>query len=266
MKKDYKYFLSKAYPDSKRKFDEGLTILGRIYRPIGVKVGYIAWKLGLSGNAVTAIRIIMVLIGFFLLTISGRSALGFRLLGFFLIWISKILDYADGVVARANNSVSVFGQKFDELSDQPVSQGMMLSLIACYTGYVFLIPYSIFLEFVIHRLGEPLQTREKNIDKSTEKLKSSILKNVIYNYFVNKHHDSGKNNSLFIMVINFICKIFQSDFMHLALIPMFIAIFYEPNRYIWFPFGCSVLIVIYTLVAIVLFIGARKKFKNNSSF
>lgn len=259
----YLDFVKRAYPKSKVTFDQQLTLISRLYRPIGLRIGYLAWRLGLSGNAVTAIRIFMVLIGFFLLTVSGRAFLVLRLLGFFLIWISKILDYADGVVARANNSTSQFGHKLDELSDQPVSQGMMLSLIAYYTGYVFLIPYSIFLEFVIHRFGEPLKIREKNIEKNTEELKSSILKKVIYNYFVNKHHDSGENNSLFIMVINFICKIFMSDFMHLAAIPLLIALFNCSGKFVWFPTVCLTIILFYTLVAVIRFIGGVKNLSSS---
>jgi hypothetical protein len=251
----YSAFVKKAYPESKAAFDQHLTLISRIYRPSGLVIGYIAWRAGLSGNAISAFRIIMFLIGFPLLIPSGSDFFGWRLLGFFLIWFSKVLDFSDGAVARASGSCSRLGHTLDELGDQPISQGMSLSLIAYFSGYPFLVPISIFLEFVIHRFGAPLKDLNPARKPDNADRKSASYKNFIARHLLDGYEAGHKTSSALFLLANFVCKLFKSDFMHLAGIPLFIALFNIPDKYLWFPLACTTLIGLYTLVATIRFIG-----------
>lgn len=251
----YLDFIKKAYPESKSDFDQQLTIISRLYRPIGLKIGYLAWRIGFSGNAITAARISMVLVGFFFLTLSGPAFLGWRLAGFFLIWFSKVLDFSDGAVARASGKTSHLGHCLDELSDQPVSQGMSLSLVAYFSGYLFLIPLSIFLEFVIHRFGAPLKDSREKHEITEVDNKSSTYRNFITRYLLNGFEEGQRTTSVFLLTANFVSKLFKSDFMHLAIIPLFIAILNDTVRYAWFPTVCLVIVILYAFIALIRFIG-----------
>ena len=259
----YSAFVKKAYPESKAAFDQQLTLISRIYRPIGLVIGYIAWRAGLSGNAISVFRIIMVLAGFFLLTPSGPDFLYRRLLGFFLIWFSKVLDFSDGAVARVTGNCSRLGHILDELSDQPVSQGMSLSLVAYFTGFPFLIPLSVFLEFVIHRFGAPLKDTVCTQKPVNTSKKSTPHRNFIVRNMFDGYEGGGKTSSRLFLLINFVCKFFRSDFMHLAGIPLFIALFNIPDKYLWFPLACTTLIGLYTLVAIIRFIGGVRNLSSS---
>ncbi len=253
---NYSSFIEKAYPDSKEKFDQQLTIISRLYRPVGLRIGYVAWRIGLSGNAISVFRILMVLVGFFLLILSAPTFLGWRITGFFLIWFSKVLDFSDGAVARASGKTSKLGHYLDELSDQPVAQGMSLSLVAYFTGYLFLIPFSVFLEFVIHRFGATLKDKQKKQGSIKKYNKGSSYRNFITRYFLDGFEGGQRTTSIFFLTINFFCKLFKSDFMHLTLIPFFIAVF---NQFIWFSNACLIIIVLYTLIAVIRFIGGVRE-------
>jgi len=251
----YSAFVKQAYPESKAAFDRQLTLISRIYRPIGLVIGYLCWRAGLSGNAISVCRIVMVLAGFALLIPSGPYFLFWRLLGFFVIWFSKVLDFSDGPVARVSGRSSRLGHALDELSDQPVSQGMSLGLIAYFSGHPSLIPVSIFLEFVIHRFGAPLKDAIHVQEREDTGKKTASYKNFIIRHLLDGHEGGGETSSAPFLLANFVCKLFKSDFMHLAIIPLFIAVFNIPDKYLWFPLGCTILIGLYTLVAIIRFIG-----------
>lgn len=86
-----------AYTEEKRAFDRRGLWGYYVMRPISFYPAWLFIKLGISANKVSVIGIIFVVAGSVFLTFGNYKAI---ILGAILLHISKLLDYADGNVAR----------------------------------------------------------------------------------------------------------------------------------------------------------------------
>ena len=80
------------------------------------------------------------------------------LTGAFILYGQNILDYADGVVARAFGKTSPFGKELDEIVNV-ASRGSILVITASFTGNIFVIVLSTFSAFILINFKEALEKK-----------------------------------------------------------------------------------------------------------
>lgn len=107
--------------------DSDKTIIWKVNRNIGVRMAFLFYKLGFSANGLSMLRCLIAVAGiyFFTYLTLGKTLLPF--FGLLLMIIQINLDFADGVIARATNTVSrIYGQKFDALANDLSRAGIII--------------------------------------------------------------------------------------------------------------------------------------------
>jgi phosphatidylglycerophosphate synthase len=99
-----------CYPVDKL-LKERLNVWGLyVLRPLSFYVTWVFLKIGVSANTVTFLSYLIGVIGCVLLALGGHYRI---LAGAILINLRALLDYADGNIARFNNSTSKYGEFID---------------------------------------------------------------------------------------------------------------------------------------------------------
>lgn len=96
-----------------------------VYRHFSVPFTWIFVNLGISPNTITLSSFILCLIGFYFLSLGSYV---YMILGFIFLIFFKIMDMADGEVARIQGSSSMEGVYFDRVSHYIFSICMGLGL------------------------------------------------------------------------------------------------------------------------------------------
>jgi|GEM_PF-6814875 len=96
-----------------------------VYSRIAMRLSVFFIKLGFGPNAVSVIGFILFLVGCCLLT---SDEIPVSLLGFAILHLGVVLDYADGIVARSTNRTSFFGAWFDNSLDRLADFVIMLPI------------------------------------------------------------------------------------------------------------------------------------------
>lgn len=247
----YSEFLKIAYPEHKKGYDSHLTILSRMYRIPGLFFGYVFYSLGLSANAVSLFRLLLIIIAFYFLTLTGSEFLILRLSAVLMLLASKLLDYSDGAIARAKQKPSVLGARLDEYSELIIHAGMALSLVAFYTRIPALIPYAIFLQWTIHEFGHPFSSESytpKNVSPLVQWLSRHLLD-------TGAETPENHTNNIFLLGLNIFSKCVKADVSHFVFLPLIIAIFNNAAHRELLSMICLVILLIYSIVALLRFIG-----------
>ena len=152
----WKQFLNAAYPKKMALEESHKHIIFRSHRWMGLRFGYVFYKLGMSANFISICRILMSIISLYFISLAKRGSVWMPLTGAFLLYGQNILDYADGVVARASGKTSPFGKALDEIVNA-ASRGSILVLTASFTGNIFVIVLSAFSAFILINFREALE-------------------------------------------------------------------------------------------------------------
>jgi phosphatidylglycerophosphate synthase len=145
---NWKQFLKVAYPEKMAIEESHRDILFRSHRWIGLRIGYLLYKLGMSANFISISRIIISTISFYFISQANNKGLWMPLLGTFLLYGQNILDYSDGIVARASGKTSKLGKSLDEIVNV-ASRGGILVLVSAFTENVFFIAIGAFSSFIL---------------------------------------------------------------------------------------------------------------------
>lgn len=120
----------RGHYSSSKKQEDGGTIGARIImRPTSFYLTWLALRMNLTANSVTAISAVVGTIGLGLF-VSGTPSL--FVVGAITLTLRNLLDYVDGNIARATNTISQRGLFFDRLVDNvmdvatPVALGIGL--------------------------------------------------------------------------------------------------------------------------------------------
>ena len=232
--KSFKSFIEEGCTDRQQK------ILSKSYFEffhfyIGHRVGYLAWRLGISANLLCLLRMIAVGIAFSLLLQEGPENISKRLLGAALIIFQKIADYGDGPIARVTRTSSPVGRQLDILGDI-APKFMSLVLLACCTPFSLIIPTSGFLIYLHVKFDEWLTYGRTHLTEST--------RNPYYINYVN----SGK-----IPEVNTIARYSITFPILLYLLPLFIAMFNSPEDFLWFNNACLAIYILFFALHIYLY-------------
>ena len=155
---NWKQFLKVAYPEHLRIEESSKDIIFKSHRWIGLRLAYIFYRLGISGNFISISRILISLVSFYLISLILDGNIRLPLIGTFLLYGQNILDYSDGAVARASGKVSKLGEELDEIVNA-YSRAVILVLISAFTKNIFFIAVTAFSSFIL------INFRIKFIDK-----------------------------------------------------------------------------------------------------
>lgn len=121
--------------DVRKNGERDETIQAKYYsRPVAYKVAWVFIKVGIRPEIIALSALAVDATGCILV------GLGDYLLGAILLNIGHLLDYTDGTMARATNTVTAFGGYLDRTSDEivetmiPVSIGVGLYVGSCSFG------------------------------------------------------------------------------------------------------------------------------------
>ena len=209
--------------------------IDRFHFFFGHRFGYLAWRLGISANTFTISRLFFVLVGFVLLTLPGESNRVYRLLGVFLLFFQKSMDYGDGTLARVTRTSSQVGRQLDVLVDFG-SKLMVFPLIALCSGYYFLIPITGIISYTYYRSDQWIVFGRLYMDETTRNP-----------YFV-EYDESDRFPK-----INRFQRLSVTYPILLYSIPGFIALFNSPDDYSWFEPICLILFIIYAINISIIF-------------
>lgn len=145
---DWKQFFKVAYPESLAIEESHKDIIFRSHRWTGLRLAYIFYRLGMSGNFISISRMSISIISFYLISLAVKGSVWLPLIGVFLLYGQNILDYSDGAVARASGKASKLGKELEE-SVNVYSRGVILVLISVFTKNVFIVAATAFSSFVL---------------------------------------------------------------------------------------------------------------------
>ena len=121
-----------------------------VYRYFSVPFTWIFVNLGISPNTITLSGSILCLIGFYFLSLGSYI---YMILGFIFLIFFKIMDMADGEVARIQDSSSMEGVYFDRISHYIFSicmgLGLGFGLYRLYQNDVYILIYFVSQKSII---------------------------------------------------------------------------------------------------------------------
>lgn len=145
---NWEQFLKVAYPEKLVIEESHKDIIFRSHRWIGLRLAYIFYQIGMSGNFISVSRIVISFISFYLISLALKGNIWLPLIGAFLLYGQNILDYSDGAVARASGKVSKLGKELEE-SVNDYSRGVILILISAFTKNTFIVAATALSSFIL---------------------------------------------------------------------------------------------------------------------
>lgn len=144
----WKQFLKIGYPEALSIEESHRDIIFRSHRWLGLRFAYFFYQLRISARLVEISRIFFALSGLYFLSLIIQGNIWLSLLGVFLLYGQNILDYADGVVARATGKTTKLGAALDSITNS-FSRAAILVLLGAFSGNIFFVVISIFSAFML---------------------------------------------------------------------------------------------------------------------
>lgn len=147
-----------------------------VYRPLGFLFAASIFNTQIKPNHITIFKYFFAFIALYLIFISKlNSSLFF--IGFFLYFVSDILDYADGSLARAKNLTSKFGRILDTVSDHFFSSIFFFIICLKTENIIHLYFLIVFLSISWSQVYVNTLLKFYNNQKSKKKLSRKNLEN-----------------------------------------------------------------------------------------
>lgn len=158
----WKQFLIIAYPKDLAVEESHKNIIYRSYRWLGLRFAYLFYHLRISANAISVGRLFISLVSLYFLSLAIQGNIWLPFIGAFLLFGQNILDYADGVVARASGKTSKLGGILDGIVNS-FSRGAILVLFGVFTGSVSVIIVSAFSLFILINFRDEVRVKISNV-------------------------------------------------------------------------------------------------------
>jgi len=127
---DWKAFLAAGFPPRAAAAEADKDVLFRLHRWAGVRIAYPFYLLGVSGNHLSVLRLVMGIAGVALLLQTARP--WWAVAGALLVYGQVLLDFSDGALARLSRP-SALGELFDIIGCDAARLAMVV-LLGLYTG------------------------------------------------------------------------------------------------------------------------------------
>ena len=105
--------------------EDDITLQAKYYaRPASYRIAWLLMRIGFSANQVTLLALATTIIGGVLLSFNFP----FSIIGIIFLLFSHLLDYVDGTIAKATNTISKFGWYLDRTCDEIVETVIPISI------------------------------------------------------------------------------------------------------------------------------------------
>ncbi len=111
-------FLPVAYPRAKAMPEGEQNVVFKANRWVGLRMAYVLYHLRLSANVVSVVRLVLAVIGFYLVSRVGAGGRVAPVVGAVLLAIQIHLDFVDGPLARLQGSMTKLGDRLDALPNE----------------------------------------------------------------------------------------------------------------------------------------------------
>lgn len=126
-------FIKVSYPPNLQSEEARYSLAWRINRWIGIRTAYPLYRMGLSANTVSAVRLAIAAVGIGMLGMIGAGSVVLPAAGVFLLAWQVNLDFAVGIIARANGTTGPIGLEMDG-APNAFARGAILILLGFLTG------------------------------------------------------------------------------------------------------------------------------------
>jgi len=134
MRRTWSEFRSIAYPSAAAQGEAQRDVIYRAHRSIGLRLAYLLYRLGFTGNLVSVLRVVMSVVGAVLMIPLPSGELLLPLIGAVLIYGQVVLDFSDGALGRLTpGGAPLLGLQFDILGCD-VGRIVMAALLGSYAG------------------------------------------------------------------------------------------------------------------------------------
>jgi len=145
---NWRQFIKVAYPEDLAIEESGKDIIFKSHRWLGLRLAYIFYRLGMSGNFISISRMLISVFSFYLISLTLKGDVRLPLIGTFLLYGQNILDYSDGAVARASGKASKLGKELEEIVNA-YSRAVILVLISVFTKNAFVVAATAFSSLIL---------------------------------------------------------------------------------------------------------------------
>ncbi len=146
--RSWKSFLAAAYPPEMAMAEATKDLLFRGHRWVGVRLAYPIYRLGVSANALSTIRLLTSLTGMCLLATAKTGKVWLPFAGVALLYSQMLLDFSDGAIARVQEKKSALGEPFDAIANAAASVALLV-LLGVYTGSAVLVVVAVGSAYVL---------------------------------------------------------------------------------------------------------------------
>ena len=141
-------FLRVAYPSAQERAEADQNVVFKANRRLGLRVAYLLYHLGLSANLLSLGRLVLALVGFYLVSRVGVGDQWGPVMGAIIIAGQIHLDFVDGPLARIRGQMTALGERFDALPND-ASRAAALILAGFLTNNAGALLSSTFSAFVL---------------------------------------------------------------------------------------------------------------------
>ena len=141
-------FTAKSYPE-KSVFDRSqFDFFTNLVKWFAMPFAYVLFRIGVSANLLDVVAILLSMIGFCLLAMTGKASFVWLVLGVLLVYFHVFVDFADGAIARAQGKSGVVGAAFDNLGTD-VDRIALLLVFGILTESPYWIVVNTFASFIL---------------------------------------------------------------------------------------------------------------------
>ena len=127
-------FRAIAYPPEAAEKESQRDFIYRAHRSVGLRLAFLFYQLGFTGNLVSVLRMVMSVVGAILMLRLPAGELWLSFFGATLIYGQVILDFSDGALGRLTpGTPELLGFQFDILGCD-VGRIAMLAIVGSYAG------------------------------------------------------------------------------------------------------------------------------------
>jgi hypothetical protein len=127
-------FRAIAFPPAAAQDEAKRDFVYRTHRSVGLRLAYLFYQLGFTGNLLSVVRVVMSVVGAVLLIPLPSGEVIGPLVGAFLIYGQLVLDFSDGALGRLTpGGIPLLGLQFDIMGCD-VARIAMAALLGSYAG------------------------------------------------------------------------------------------------------------------------------------
>jgi hypothetical protein len=133
-RRSWSEFRAIAFPPAAAQDEAQRDFVYRTHRSVGLRLAYLFYHLGFTGNLLSVLRVVMSVVGAVLMIPLPSGEMVAPVVGAFLIYGQLVLDFSDGALGRLTpGAIPLLGLQFDIMGCD-VARVAMAALLGSYAG------------------------------------------------------------------------------------------------------------------------------------